>query len=629
MRMVAGPSGLLLLLRAEQPKLPNCVVASVFRVIQKDSACWKDGQSQPKQEAPALVAAIAQHIAALSPDTLYLAMSLFEEMAENPGLSGELLRLGGARLVSAALEVSVRAQDLKTAQSCCVTVIGLTKAGRVNALQQLREQGNLLAGLEAAMQLGQGGRLEEHAGQALACIHALPEATRLFEQPPIVLGDRGMQGVLQAIKDMGTTEDVEEIRKLPHVLQELLKLSMKCQTAQPKPGFSVAALEAQGAVIASLAPRAKPTEVPALDESFRYFVSLLSQPIDFQGPEPYREVLEGVIDPLGKAALAQPAWRDVLLKLRAKDATSARIQELLQDRRMEKYCVWFLAALSGMPFVIQELQMHGKEVSVVDAAFCAIIDILDDDVECEWLLTDHVNSFSREDTPGLLDIVARGMATHPEDATIQSRGCHVLVLLLRLAQHLGELTQECIVRVVSVMQAAYDGHYQHQGVVRDVCFLMRALLEPRCPSNSSEVPKEFQAQQLVALHLRQGEINVRLEKSIGYFARYEDISRMPELFECSCASLVLLSGAGRLLELLGELSDVPGRDSLRANALKALFELCRTRTDIIANEAQGAPGCRAVQTALRNLVGTSQDSQLHDAAMLLDGLCDALCRQSG
>ncbi|CAE7346888.1 unnamed protein product [Symbiodinium sp. CCMP2592] len=129
MRMVAGPSGLLLLLRAEQPKLPNCVVASVFRVIQKDSACWKDGQSQPKQEAPALVAAIAQHIAALSPDTLYLAMSLFEEMAENPGLSGELLRLGGARLVSAALEVSVRAQDVKTAQSCCVTVIGLTKAG--------------------------------------------------------------------------------------------------------------------------------------------------------------------------------------------------------------------------------------------------------------------------------------------------------------------------------------------------------------------------------------------------------------------------------------------------------------------------------------------------------------------
>ncbi|CAE7947098.1 unnamed protein product [Symbiodinium sp. KB8] len=67
----------------------------------------------------------------------------------------------------------------------------------------------------------------------------------------------------------------------------------------------------------------------------------------------------------------------------------------------------------------------------------------------------------------------------------------------------------------------------------------------------------------------QGEINRRLEKSIGYFARYEDISRMPELFECSCASLVLLSGAGRLLELLAELSDVPGRDCLRANALKA------------------------------------------------------------
>jgi hypothetical protein len=30
-----------------------------------------------------------------------------------------------------------------------------------------------------------------------------------------------------------------------------------------------------------------------------------------------------------------------------------RISELVGDRRLEKYCVWFLAALAGMPFVVQ------------------------------------------------------------------------------------------------------------------------------------------------------------------------------------------------------------------------------------------------------------------------------------
>lgn len=30
-----------------------------------------------------------------------------------------------------------------------------------------------------------------------------------------------------------------------------------------------------------------------------------------------------------------------------------RIGELVGDRRLEKYCVWLLAALVGMPFVVQ------------------------------------------------------------------------------------------------------------------------------------------------------------------------------------------------------------------------------------------------------------------------------------
>lgn len=37
-----------------------------------------------------------------------------------------------------------------------------------------------------------------------------------------------------------------------------------------------------------------------------------------------------------------------------------RIGELVGDRRLEKYCVWFLAALAGMPFVVQ-VSLGGRE----------------------------------------------------------------------------------------------------------------------------------------------------------------------------------------------------------------------------------------------------------------------------
>ena len=57
---------------------------------------------------------------------------------------------------------------------------------------------------------------------------------------------------------------------------------------------------------------------------------------------------------LGKVTLAKDAWRDVLAKHGAKEAASQRIGELVGDRRLEKYCVWFLAALAGMPFVVQD-----------------------------------------------------------------------------------------------------------------------------------------------------------------------------------------------------------------------------------------------------------------------------------
>eukprot|EP00438_Fugacium_kawagutii_P007929 Skav203711 [mRNA] locus=scaffold259:526110:533101:- [translate_table: standard] len=90
--------------------------------------------------------------------------------------------------------------------------------------------------------------------------------------------------------------------------------------------------------------------------------------------------VRGVRLGLRKVTLAKDAWRNVLTKHGAKEAASLRIGELVGDRRLEKYCVWFLAALAGMPFVVQELQRHLQREAVVDACMCAIIDILDDDL---------------------------------------------------------------------------------------------------------------------------------------------------------------------------------------------------------------------------------------------------------
>lgn len=119
-----------------------------------------------------------------------------------------------------------------------------------------------------------------------------------------------------------------------------------------------------------------------------------------------------------------------------------RVVELVGDRRLEKYCVWFLAALAGMPYVIQELQKHLHMEAVVDACLCAIIDILDDDLECDWLLSGRTLMATRQDVPGLLELVARAMMQHPLDAIVQSRGCHCLVLVMRMVHHVGELSED-------------------------------------------------------------------------------------------------------------------------------------------------------------------------------------------
>ncbi|CAJ1454762.1 unnamed protein product, partial [Effrenium voratum] len=556
-----GLKGLLSLLRGD-PALPQQVVVRVFDIICKDSSFWRD-KDGPIEEAGQLLrcaAEAAKFAAQQGPRQLLEASChLLQEMAAEPLLGQQLLQMQvlqmeGAIFMAQTLQMVLRDQDASTAQSCCSVLTSLTKVGRVNCQQRLRQE-PVLEALTAAARLGAGGRLEEEAWRTMAHILGLPEAAKRLSH--LREHEYGMHGVLSAIKNLATTEDLEEIRELPAVLEELLQLP---------PALAVAPL---GAACASLAPQAAPGTVRALDAAVQVLVQRLREPVDV-------DQLEFIVDPLGRIALAQDAWKDVLLRLSTPEMASNRIAELLGYPRLEKYCVWLLATLGGLPYVAKELHQHMAQQPAVDACFCAIIDILDDDVDCEWLLKGRTETVTTQDAPDFVNLVVAAMQQHPQDALVQSRGCHCLALVFqtRLAQHVGELGQACMGRILTIVKEAYNSHYKKEATVRDICYLLRNLLEPSKSPQSNEA--EFQAQRQIAWHLVEENMPAQLESSIRHFATYTEGYRT-ELFESALGALALLKGAGGVLTLLRDLEELPGCAAARAAGIKALFELGSNR----------------------------------------------------
>ncbi|CAJ1359089.1 unnamed protein product [Effrenium voratum] len=326
----------------------------------------------------------------------------------------------------------------------------------------------------------------------------------------------------------------------------------------------------------------------------------------------------------GETAL-QDAWKDVLLRLSTPEMASNRIAELLGYPRLEKYCVWLLATLGGLPYVAKELHQHMAQQPAVDACFCAIIDILDDDVDCEWLLKGRTETVTTQDAPDFVNLVVAAMQQHPQDALVQSRGCHCLALVFqtRLAQHVGELGQACMGRILTIVKEAYNSHYKKEATVRDICYLLRNLLEPSKSPQSNEA--EFQAQRQIAWHLVEENMPAQLESSIRHFATYTEGYRT-ELFESALGALALLKGAGGVLTLLRDLEELPGCAAARAAGIKALFELGSNRPSLLTHatgisvEGGVVQGCQGVKVAVEQLADESSGPQ----AILLSGLCAAL-----
>eukprot|EP00913_Durusdinium_trenchii_P029409 g27568.t1 len=238
---------------------------------------------------------------------------------------------------------------------------------------------------------------------------------------------------------------------------------------------------------------------------------------------------------------------------------------------------------------------------------------------------------TRQEVPGLLELIAQAMTAHPQeseehgiwgkDAIVQSRGCHCLVLLMRMVPHVGELSQACLEIILKTVLHAYNSHYQHLSAVRDISFLLRSLLEPR---NGQEAQASW-AQKQLAQHLQQD------RRRVGVFTRAARRDVCGELFENALACVALLSGAGRMMNFLMESEELPGHLTLCISGFKALFELAGSRCAVLG-EANGivleghivGQGCPGVQAALRRLVQGREDEQLRQAAVLLDGLCEAL-----
>ncbi|CAE8702066.1 unnamed protein product, partial [Polarella glacialis] len=436
--------------------------------------------------------------------------------------------------------------------------------------------------------------------------------------------------------ELAVTDDLEEVQKLPQLLEELVALQLRADGPElGSPRCRRTCSAAICSVVCSLAPHASPGQVPALDTAVKCLLDRLRGPPEsLGGDEPevsWAELMEIVIEPLGKVALAKEGWRTALLHLGAKEVISARIPEQHGNHRLEKYCVWFLAALAGLPFVVQELQRNFERESVVDAALCSIIDILDDDLEGEWVLRSTSSSCSEADVHSLLMLVAQAMHKYAENAMIQSRSCHCLALLLRLTR-LCALSEPCLLAMLSGLLKVFKAHSHHTAAVRDCCFALRTLLEPR---NSSPEPSEDdKVQHLIAETLRREDVGLVLEQAIKEFAAYEDSYRMAELFEGLAALHVTLAGAGKTLSVLGQISELAGCTAVRAAGLKALFELGRSQHAVLTGATgvslgdASADGLAAVRAAVQSFAQEDSDDLLRSAAELLHGLCQGIERMA-
>merc|ERR1711908_99396 len=97
-----------------------------------------------------------------------------------------------------------------------------------------------------------------------------------------------------------------------------------------------------------------------------------------------------VCETIGRIAIAAPTWR--LPLGRALETLNMQLRTTVAgNSTIHKYLLWAYAATTGLKPVLEEMRHQSQSAAVQDAAICALIDVLDDDLAGEYSLTGAEN----------------------------------------------------------------------------------------------------------------------------------------------------------------------------------------------------------------------------------------------
>mmetsp|Transcript_150616 Transcript_150616/g.419851 ORF Transcript_150616/g.419851 Transcript_150616/m.419851 type:complete len:739 (+) Transcript_150616:79-2295(+) len=517
---------------------------------------------------------------------------------EDARLGGLLLELGGAPLLLDTLRHarSLGSSGSDLACACVNTVASLAKGSAMQA-ELLRQHGVVEVLAHFSVQ-GSGGADEEAAVWALGHLAGISTVLQAMAHSPTSVGViRGGLDVVAELACQASTPD--EVAYLPQVLQALLVLLGEMISPSSGVKCRKKCVAAICSTVMGIAPHAEPGQVTTLDQAV---MSLLEVQTRELSKDTDVEIAEMALESLGRLVLIKPAWHHFLRRCGAEKVFSQRIQSGHAHRRLLKYTFWAAAALSGLPFVCRELGLHLRSAETIDAAFCTIIDILDDDLEGDWVLKE-AERCPEDAVPSVLKLIAEAMQGYLADALLQSRGCHCVGLLAPLAPA-GPGHAEALEAVL----AAARRHPRCAHVLRDACYACHAFLEePVSGARSSEAVRE--AHEQVAQALRRGGADAIAAQALADHAD----TRNAELLEEAVIVLCSLSGVRAALRALTDAGPGP----VRTIGVKALAEFGRHQP-LLLRQCAGD-----IISAVTVMAGESiEDDALQQNSALLIGFCN-------
>jgi hypothetical protein len=564
----------------------------IYEVFREDC---KRGKQLPA-ETPVLLRLILGHLSHRpdNKEVVEACCKLLEVIVKQDADAGKaFVNLGGTPLIVQALSKAA-SWSCDNLIHACAGIFAVIVHGSSEMRVVVCQQGVVDTLLSLSMR-GRGTTAEEKAMFVFGQLAGLQRVVEAMQQAPTL--PALVRGGLSVIPELvSQARESNELQQLPGLLEGLLKLRIDAESPCPVVKCKGRCLVAICSVICCLTVYAEPGQVAVLDKAVLIFVKDLSSELsDDSG-----HMIENVLETLGRVALVSSPWHECLCSEGIPHALRMMVRRCDGRGRLVKYCFWCAAAISGLPFVVEELRLKMDRADVVDAAFCSMIDILDDDVEGDWALK-GAEKCSEAGVGCLLSLVAEAMRKHTEQRLLQSRGCHCNSLLFCLVPPGAVPYESVCVVLVAVRLHGYD-----RIVVREAFAALRALLELSIRAHNTY--------DVLVKYWREEGVPAIVEKALRDFMDMNE----PDLLEDAVMLLCVLDGMNFALQKLLKTRSM----GIRTNGVKALFELGRLKPCIIDGNA--AEVKKAVAVLLEEHRG---QIELERNAQLLVGLCDYLTSQ--